>query len=185
MSNLHKESVAVPGAPGHAKTNPDDIIRKRWLRIARYSSYQIQEIHRTEKANWLMFEAAEASGRRPTGPHWQGSAAHIMRRFDDVLGSYWPRGATNEWMESQIRRFWEHFYPIYRPIWDRYDAAWDKMPRDKGYYPDIQVIHDVDRVIVLEAWPFPPRTTTVKSSDGELNRLKDHQDLLHENEDKE
>ena len=158
-----------------ARTEPSESVRLfRWPRIKFLKDRTIERIHELERACYSRAEEAYRVGRRPE--IWQDVMEHTLRNaefFNRAAHGFWPKGMTETDKRLSIEAFQRRIFPLWRPIWDRMDASWNKMPGQDGYLSEISCIQECDLAIKADGYEFPPKDAPKRAA-----RKAEFEDLM-------
>lgn len=164
----------VPSKPMQHKSEPGNLTKNRWVQIKRLTLAQIREMQVAETAAYqrcLREAQAFGEGGPRTRTDWQMIGVARMATFNDALGAFWPARSPLDWRECETRLYHRHIFRLWRTLWDRFDAAWNKMPGEVGYISEVMAVHQCDIAIAKDSYPFPPASVSGAASSG-MDRFK-------------
>lgn len=142
-------------------TEPSESLLRRWAQIKRFSTEQIARIHKVETRHWESTEGPERHG-------YIDASASLFHAFNDELGPFWSPRTTKEIRENQNKLFSRRIFTIWRPLWNRVDAAMDS-PRKEDARVELDVIHMIDTAVNADPFPYPSNS----SGSSGMNALKE------------
>ena len=132
-----------------------------------------------ESAAWTRL--LSLSDAIPSTADWRIEGSRYLDSINFWFQSFWPRGMTEQ-DKSQANEMFDRFaFPIWRPIWNKYDAAAALGPGEAGYISEVACVHECDAAIMRRPYAYPPISSSGRNS--EMDRLKTHkpQDLYDGN----
>jgi hypothetical protein len=136
------------------------------MQVKRFTEDQLQRLQDAENAADKAWRAAYEKHHTEL-PHWTAAGVALMADFNLTLPKFWPKNFDNSDKIREKAIFLKHIFPLWRPIWDRLDAAHNCNRSDKDYVSELDTVHLIDWKVLRDAFEFPPK----QSSAGLLGRL--------------
>lgn len=175
MSELRKARppAAAPARRQH-QTNPSEWLKRRWMQLKRFTEHQIESLHERERRAYQQFavesEAFKAGGPR-TQTDWRTIGQALISETNSIINEpFFPPRSIKEWREAEMQKFERHTFALWRSIWNRFDAAWDKKSGEPGYMSELDAVHQCDLAIWRDRYPFPPKSVALAG--GGMEHLK-------------
>lgn len=130
----------------------------RLLRIKRYSSEQVAELHEVERLADIKWRESADKAWGERGDGFTMAGLRFMARLDNLLGPYWIDGKESGDQAREIANFLEH--PAVRRALAKYRAS----PEDE---PELTAVHLLD----WSAWKDGPQIHHGKGDGGNQRKL--------------